>query len=218
MENPKANFDSGLQSSDYTLEPDTFVWWSTPILRRTCPGHEQINPQLKALIYEKMKSSEGTSKSNEGGWHSEEDLLKWDGPAIAQLQNWIIETFQDITEAISDGRHYEGKLKLNAWANVNRSGDYNASHTHPACVWSGVYYVDAGVPKGGQRKKAGALEFMDPRAGTEMMTVPGLAFGKSKTQKARTGDIVVFPSWLRHQVYPYEGTGDRISIAFNVRV
>jgi uncharacterized protein (TIGR02466 family) len=213
---PKAT--SGMQSSDYTLEPDTLVWWTTPILRRSCPGHDEINVELKTLIHEKMASSDGVYKSNEGGWHSDEDLLTWGGTAIAQLQNWIVGAFQDINQAISGGQIYGGKLELNAWASVNRCGDYNSPHTHPACVWSGVYYVDVGAPVEDSESKAGTLEFLDPRAGTEMMVIPGAMFGLAKVERPVTGDIVVFPSWLRHQVHPYAGEGERISIAFNIRI
>ena len=53
---------SGLQSSDYVLESDTLVWWSTPILRRSCPGHEDVNPGLKALVAEKRASNAGPQK------------------------------------------------------------------------------------------------------------------------------------------------------------
>ena len=37
-------------------------------------------------------------------------------------------------------------LLIDAWANVNRGGDYNIVHTHPNCMWSGVYYVALGEP------------------------------------------------------------------------
>ena len=194
------------------------VWWTTPILRRSCKGFERVNQQLIEQIKNKMQSDPGTQKSNFGGWHSDEDLLTWGGPAIAQLQQWIINAFQDLTKAISGGQQYQGKLELNAWANVNRKGDYNALHTHPAYVWSGVYYVEAGTPVEGQHASAGALEFLDPRPGVEMMVIPGTIFGKSRTERPVTGDIVMFPSWVRHLVHPYADEGDRISIAFNIRV
>ena len=32
------------------------------------------------------------------------------------------------------------------------------------------------------------------------------------------GAMVVFPSWLNHQVHPFRGAGARISIAFNVQI
>lgn len=209
--------DDGMQSSDYILEPDTLVWWSSPILRRSCPSHDESNPLLRALILKKMASSRSSQKSNEGGWHSEEDLLTWGGPAIALLQGWIVDAFRDLNQVVSSGQDYQGKLELNAWANVNRRGDYNSPHTHPACVWSGVYYVDAGTPIPDSNSKTGALEFLDPRSGTEMMPIPGAMFGLSKVEKPTTGDIVVFPSWVRHQVHPYHGEGERISIGFNIR-
>jgi uncharacterized protein (TIGR02466 family) len=85
-------------------------------------------------------------------------------------------------------------------------------------VWSGVYYVDAGDPPNADRPKSGAIEFLDPRAGAEMMAAPGLPFGETKSFIPETGQMIVFPSWLKHMVHPYWGDNDRISIAFNIRV
>ena len=34
----------------------------------------------------------------------------------------------------------------------------------------------------------------------------------------QSGDVVVFPSYLRHAVFPYRGSGERISVAFNARL
>ena len=31
------------------------------------------------------------------------------------------------------------------------------------------------------------------------------------------GDLLVFPSWLRHSVYPFYCGGERISVAGNIR-
>jgi hypothetical protein len=42
------------------------------------------------------------------------------------------------------GKAAPQKWRVNAWANVNRSGHGNEFHTHPGCVWSAVYYVDDG--------------------------------------------------------------------------
>ncbi len=212
--------DGGMQSTDFTMESDTLVWWTTPVMRRRFPDSESgaVNKELKALILSRSESHKSVQKSNQGGWHSDEDFLSWGGPAIAQLQNWIVAAFQTLTEVTSDGQAYQGKLELNAWANLNRQGDYNLVHTHPSCVWSGVYYVDAGDPPNADRPKSGAIEFLDPRAGAEMMAAPGLPFGETKSFIPETGQMIVFPSWLKHMVHPYWGDNDRISIAFNIRV
>lgn len=208
----------GVQSTDYTLDPDTLVWWTTPILRRVCDSSGDISAALKALVLERAAAGKNIKKSNEGGWHSDEDLLSWGGPAIGQLQQWILQASQDITQTISGGQIYRGKVELNAWANLNRYGEYNSMHTHPSCVWSGVFYAETGDPPTPDHPKSGAIEFLDPRAGAEMIVTPGVPFGQSKVLTPKTGEMIVFPSWLKHMVHPYWGEGDRISIAFNVRL
>lgn len=212
------NSNPGMQSTDYTLEPDTLVWWSTPVLRRRFANTEAVNQGLKDLVLERARTTKNVQKSNLGGWHSDEDLLAWGGPDIAQLQQWIVGAFQDLTSVTGGGQQYNGKLELNAWANLNRKGDYNMVHTHPACVWSGVYYVETGDPPTPEHPKSGVIEFLDPRAGIEMVVTPGLPFAQTKAAVPNSGEMIVFPSWLKHFVHPYWGDGDRISIAFNVRI
>lgn len=212
--------DSSLawQPSDYATQDDTLVLWSTPLLRRQWPGSSDVNEDLKHLVLARAMESAGDSKSNVGGWHSQEDLLTWGGEAIATLQSWIITAFQDVTRAMTGGEVYDGLLELNAWANVNRTGDYNSLHTHPACAWSGVYYVDIGSKAPEDRPRSGALEFMDPRAGADMIAVPGAGFGAAKLIRPSNGEMIMFPSWLNHSVHPYWGQRERISIAFNIRL
>ena len=206
------------QATDYTAGDDTLVLWTTPVLRRVPPGAVDVNKELKQLVLDRAAAGAGDHKSNVGGWHSGEDLLTWGGDAIAKLQSWIVQAFQDVTMTMTGGTQFDGRLELNAWANLNRKGDYNALHTHPACVWSGVYYVEIGTPAPPERPRSGALEFMDPRSGAEMTAVPGAGFGASKLIRPSNGELVMFPSWLNHWVHPYWGEGERISIAFNVRI
>lgn len=208
----------GIQSTDYKLEPDTLVWWSTPILRRTYDPSGEVCAALKSLVLDHAETGKNVKKSNEGGWHSDEDLLSWGGPAIAQLSQWITAASQDMTTAISGGQVYRGKLELNAWANLNQTGQYNAMHTHPSCVWSGVFYAEAGDPPTPEHRKSGVIEFLDPRAGAEMVITPGIPFGQSKVFAPKNGQMIMFPSWMKHMVHPYWGDGDRVSIAFNVRL
>ena len=55
-----------------------------------------------------------------------------------------------------------------------------------------------------------------PRPGAEMYQIR-----RRRTQHnvvPQSGDVVVFPSYLRHAVFPYRGGGERISVAFNARL
>ena len=51
-----------------------------------------------------------------------------------------------------------------------------------------------------------------------MIPLPGNEFGQRITIAPEAGQMLVFPSWVRHYVTPYHGRGERISIAFNVRM
>ena len=107
------------------------------------------------------------------------------------------------------------------WANISGPGHSNQTHCHTGALWSGVYYVDAGGEKVG-----GELILEDPRFPMNQMYIPGLvtrnADGEATPSQhaviPRAGLMVLFPSWLRHSVRPYRGTGERISVAFNIQV
>jgi uncharacterized protein (TIGR02466 family) len=91
------------------------------------------------------------------------------------------------------------------WLNVMPAGVVHSLHLHPTSFISGTYYVQ--VPRG-----AGALKLEDPRLSKMMAAPPGRAF---VSLPAKAGDVVLFESWLRHEVPPARYAGERISISFN---
>jgi uncharacterized protein (TIGR02466 family) len=91
------------------------------------------------------------------------------------------------------------------WVNVMPAGVVHSLHLHPTSFVSGTCYVE--VPKG-----AGALKVEDPRL-SRMMAAPPRAAHVSLP--ARAGDVVLFESWLRHEVPPARYSGERISVSFN---
>src|SRR5471030_2864039 len=111
----------------------------------------------------------------------------------------------------------------NMWANINRNGDGNGFHSHPGAYWSGVYYVDDGGIDA-DPALGGELEFLDPRGPLAMMNAPhlrmagALTAGATERLRPKAGRMVIFPAWLMHQVLPYRGGRERISIAFNLCV
>jgi hypothetical protein len=103
--------------------------------------------------------------------------------------------------------------EIEAWANVNRRGDYNAAHIHePKYIWSGVYYVDPGDAE----PASGCIKFED-RSGVakEIVHNPD-PFEREVAVKPEAGLMLMFPVTLFHYVEPYLGQSPRISIAFNL--
>ncbi|WP_448660220.1 TIGR02466 family protein [Sphingomonas sp. CJ99] len=108
------------------------------------------------------------------------------------------------------------RLKLDSlWVNVMKPGATHSGHIHPHSVVSGTVYI--AVPPG-----AGALKLEDPRLGLMMAAPTRMADSEEALQpfvyaQPRAGTVFLWESWLRHEVMPHAGKGDRISISFNYR-
>ena len=102
---------------------------------------------------------------------------------------------------------WDRKPRLDSlWANLLKSGGQHSGHIHPHSILSGTFYV--AVPKG-----SGAIRFEDPRLPL-MMAAPSRA-DTFVTVPPRPGLLLLWESWLRHEVLAGTGTGERLSISFN---
>ena len=109
-----------------------------------------------------------------------------------------------------------GQLRMSScWVNVMPEGAAHSLHLHPLSVVSGTYYI--AVPKG-----SSPIKFEDPRLDKFMAQPPRLpnsaaSLGPFVTRTPREGDVVLFESWLRHEVPPLKPglKGARISVSFN---
>src|ERR1700756_5309408 len=190
----------------------------TPVVTMDVPDAAALNAELRAVITARQKTHAGTQHSNLGGWQSSWDMDRWGGaPAIKLLA--IGRNLAGRVTTDRAGKPAGIAWKANMWANVNRSGHGNEFHSHPGSFWSGVYYVDDGGIDA-DPSLGGELEFMDPRGPGPAMYAPQLAYGSAglsvganETVRPKTGRMVMFPAWLLHQVRPYKGTAQRISIA-----
>lgn len=107
-----------------------------------------------------------------------------------------------------------GKLVLDSlWVSALRPGAGHSGHIHTHSVLSGVVYVSA--PRG-----AGGLRFEDPRLPMMMTSPPRRAAAPEPSQAFVTmapveGALLIWESWLRHEVLPGTGRSSRVSISFN---
>ena len=105
------------------------------------------------------------------------------------------------------------RLKLDSlWANVLKPGAAHSGHIHPHSVLSGTYYVR--TPPG-----SGALRFEDPRLAMMMAAPPRPdAFSHQRAfayLEPEAGSLLIWESWLRHEVMAHRGKAERISLSFN---
>jgi len=141
--------------------------------------------------------------------------LPWRFPIFKDLKkvlNKHVAAFAEDLEFDLDGR----KLKLeDLWINILPEGGTHSSHIHPHSVISGTTYV--AMPDG-----ASALRLEDPRS-ARMMASPTRK--KDARQELRqfiyvtpkVGDVLLWESWLRHEVPMNGAQEDRISVSFNYR-
>lgn len=139
--------------------------------------------------------------------------LPWRFPIFADLLKSLdkhVAAFAKDLEFDLDGR----KLKLeDLWINILPEGGMHASHIHPHSVISGTTYV--AMPE-----DTSALKLEDPRS-ARMMAAP--ARKKNARKKMKTfvyvkpdvGDVLLWESWLRHEVPMNLAEDHRISVSFN---
>jgi uncharacterized protein (TIGR02466 family) len=198
--------------------------FATPVAAVEIPNAHSLNTELEHKILQRREQNPTVQASNAGGWHSDRDILTWGGKPI--------ETIIDIAKGVASqltadraGAPMHPAWTVQAWANVNGPGDGNICHYHPGSFWSGTYYVnDGGCAT--DPTLGGEFEMLDPRGPAPGMYAPALKFagedgasaGSAETIRPKPGLLMLFPSWLYHQVRPYRGNALRISIAFNLGI
>jgi uncharacterized protein (TIGR02466 family) len=99
------------------------------------------------------------------------------------------------------------------WVNIMPEQTAHSLHLHPLSFISGTYYVR--TPKG-----CPGLKFEDPRLSSFMAAPPKLPTARDEnrlytTYPAVAGNVLLFESWLRHEVASNRVSEERISISFN---
>ena len=139
------------------------------------------------------------------------DLPKRD-PAFADLAKVLTKHAAKFAEA--SAFDLAGKPRLDSlWVNLLKGSGHHAGHIHPHSIISGTLYVE--VPKG-----SGAIRFEDPRLPLMMAAPKRLQDAPNELQPFVTADprpglLLLWESWLRHEVLPGSGRGERLSISFN---
>lgn len=175
-------------------------------------GTPALNKQLLREVKDLM-DLDGAGRA----WSKENYLNGFTSYASANELQKFSPTFQKLESLIdvrvkkfSKSLRFElggARLKMTTcWVNVMNANTHHSLHLHPLSVISGTYYVS--VPAG-----APAIKFEDPRASRFMNSPP-----RKNTHlqvPAKPGSLVLFESWLRHEVPLHSGKSPRVSISFN---
>ena len=181
----------------------------TAALRR--PGWTEFNRQLLAeCLQMRLDDAAGrrwSDKNYPGGYtsyHSAHRLHEM-SPTFADLQrklNRHVKTFLNSLALNLAGRELS---MTDCWVNIMPRHVVHTLHLHPLSTLSGTYYVQ--TPRGSP-----GLKFEDPRLDRFMASPPRTAW---VTIPAQAGDLMLFESWLRHEVTSNQRKAERISVSFN---
>jgi uncharacterized protein (TIGR02466 family) len=141
-----------------------------------------------------------------------DDLPKRD-PAFAELARILaVHSARFARECAFDLGH---KPRIDSfWVNLLKGGGHHSGHIHPSSIMSGALYVE--VPK-----SSGAIRFEDPRLPLMMAAPPRRNDAPEDLQpfitvQPRPGLLLLWESWLRHEVLRGAGRGERLSVSFNL--
>ena len=188
-----------------------------------------LNEQLRALFLERERQGDAYRNASPTMtlpaevFESRFDLFHWTDACVVALREFCNAALFKVVGELNGYTQQElAELVLNvdAWFHVTRRGGAFGQHNHPMASWSGVYCVDNGY--GSAEAETGELMFQHPAPAAGMFMDVGVAnlrspWGiKSRRYRLRPGQLVLFPSWVLHQVMPFNGPSERITVAFNV--
>jgi uncharacterized protein (TIGR02466 family) len=98
-----------------------------------------------------------------------------------------------------------------SWLNYTETNQYHHKHAHPNSIVSGVFYINC-------HEEFDKIKFFNDGYKTIKPEVKDWNIYNSESWwfTVKTGDIILFPSFLTHMVETKEGDNTRISLAFNV--
>ncbi|MEM6305482.1 MAG: TIGR02466 family protein [Pseudomonadota bacterium] len=141
--------------------------------------------------------------------------LPWRMPVFANL----VEALDVHVAAFAEDLAFDledRKLVLeDIWINILPEGGMHSGHLHPHSVISGTVYV--AMPEG-----ASALRLEDPRHAMMMASPPRSKDAREELRgfvyvQPAVGDVLLWESWLRHEVVMNRSEEDRVSVSFNYR-
>tara|TARA_X000000950_G_scaffold280998_1_gene376720 strand:- start:5853 stop:6461 length:609 start_codon:yes stop_codon:yes gene_type:complete len=190
--------------------------FSSPVFQFQVDNYESINKSLTEYIYKlKKEDDKGIKRSNVNGWHSKNFKIEKDNVPY----NFIKTIHGYVKEVIVDGfgwRYIPEKVGISEiWSIINKKGTFNTSHNHPGSYLSAAYYVKA-------PDECGDIHFFDPNEIKKFNSPPI----ENRTElsasgfsiKAQEGSLLIFPSYLYHDVGKNLSNEDRIVISFNVSI
>ncbi len=181
------------------------------------PFLQELDASCRAIAEDDTAGQRWCRKNGYPGYTSYASLndLPWRFPIFKELRKRLDRHVGDFVKALEydlAGR----KVALDSlWINVLPEGGTHSSHIHPHSIISGTVYV--AMPDG-----ASAIKFEDPRHAM-MMYAPVRKAKAAEENRSfvyrapAAGELLLWESFIRHEVPLNRAESERISVSFNYR-
>ena len=201
--------------------------FATPFAATRLASRERLNRELEALFLaredEPHRNPTPSHIPQDEVFESRFNLFRWPDPCVQELRTFMLDAVaRAVLEATTllPAELAAYTFHNHTWFHITRYAGSFITHNHPMASWSAVYCVRAGESVPAQ-PDSGVLRFFDPRPGASAYADPGNrrlrpAFALRPLElKLVEGQVVVFPSYLYHEVSPFYGRDVRITVATN---
>jgi hypothetical protein len=188
---------------------------------------ERLNRELEALFLARetpeYRNPTPSHLPQAEMFESRFNLFRWPERCVQELRGFMLDSLaRTVLEASTLAPAELARLQMHnhTWFHITRYAGSFVAHNHPLASWSAVYCVRAGEHLAGQ-PQSGVLRFLDTRAGADgYLDAANRALRAPFSLGARefhlqAGELLVFPSFVFHEVSPFYGRDVRITVATN---
>jgi uncharacterized protein (TIGR02466 family) len=188
---------------------------------------ERLNQELERLFLarenDEYKNPTPSHIPQTETFESRFNLFRWPEPCVQELRSFMLDCIARMvmeTTPLKPADLSRLKFQNHTWFHISRYAGSFIAHNHPLASWSAVYCVRPGetVP---DHPQSGLLRFLDTRQGADAYLDPANAalhrpFAMRPLEvRLAAGQMIMFPSYVFHEVAPFYGRDVRITVATN---
>ena len=213
--------------------PEALALWPVPVFTAVYPDAANDHPEI-LRAFAAMRRLDAAAPAGGAFYASPDHLLQ--RCALAELHRLFEFVAHTLGNALADLNRAAWQAAgierariefVGSWFQICNRGAFHDVHTHGNASWSGAYYVDVD-PHARRTAHAvygarnGVLRLYGPRfdalGGAHIDAGNAYLLDAHHDVPPEPGLLILFPSWLKHGVLPYEGERDRVVISFNAQV
>lgn len=197
------------------LFPSYIMLKNLPLSGGTTGFMKELVQEIRQIQKVDRAGVQWSEKNYPGGYtsYASIDQLHRFSSTFAILQKAIDRQVSSFAKKLEMDLGPKKLVMTSFWVNVMPKGVVHTMHIHPLSSVSGTFYVQT-------PKNCSALKFEDPRLVNFMASPPRKISASRENQRfisisPKAGQIVLFESWMRHEVPPNQSEQERISLSFN---